>query len=674
MPTKNTPSQRKSIGLGAALLAVLLILVLTLAPAPADTQAAANVQPELLAMAAEQPDELVAVIVQKADSSAQAEARTVELGGAVTRDLHIINSFAAEMPAAAAVDLSYDANVAWISLDGPMRGASATTETMRDEFNAPFYDNNDGSAGWAGNWSEINDDNRADRGRVRINHGELLLADNDRGIQRAADLSGAATAVLSFDYRRQSFDNFSDYVRLDVSADSGATWTELGRFSGKANEWSMTAVSYGLTPYVSGNTVIRFMSSAKLGRRDSFYVDNVQIEYTINSAAPNEVNYYLDTVNIRPVWAMGYEGQGVTVAVVDSGIDNKHADFDVAMMNAHSRILADVQFGGSGTDQDKYGHGTHVAGIIGGNGTRSDGLYVGVAPGVNLLDVRVSDNHGASTTTDVIAGLQWVLENKNVYNVQVVNLSLNGAAAESYHTSPLDAAVEILWFNEIVVVVSAGNNGNDGYIYPPANDPFVITVGAADEMDTAVPDDDQLAAYSARGLTESGYAKPDLVAPGHDIIAALSSKSDWPAEHPSHIVSAPYSSDYFRLSGSSMAAAITSGAAALLLQSEPYLNPDQVKYRLMATAQPFTAPTSGSEPGAAGAGYLDVYAVITTPTIESANTGTEASQLLWTGGDPITWGSVNWGSVNWGSVNWGSVNWGSVNWGSVNWGSVSWDE
>ncbi len=669
MPTKKRTSKQKRQGVILVLLAAFAVFSLTLAPA-AGTAQPANVQSSLAALAAGQPDELVAVIVQKADGSAQAEARAVELGGAVTRDLHIINSFTAEMPAAAAVALSYDASVRWVSLDGPVSSASVTTETVRDEFNIPSYDNNDGTAVWASAWIETGENNGPGFGALRIYNDQLEIRDDRRAVERAVDLSGTVTAVLSFDYRRQSFDNFNDYVSIEISADGGETWTELGRFSGKANEWRMTAVSYDLPPYAGGNTVIRFMSSAKLGRRDSFYVDNVQIEYTINSAVPNEVNYYLDTVNIRPVWAMGYEGQGVTVAVVDSGIDNKHADFDVAMMNARSRILADAQFGGSGTDQDKYGHGTHVAGIIGGNGTRSDGLYVGVAPGVNLLDVRVSDNHGASTTTDVIAGLQWVLENKNVYNIRVVNLSLNGAAAESYHTSPLDAAVEILWFNEIVVVVSAGNNGNDGYIYPPANDPFVITVGAADEMDTAVSDDDQLAAYSTYGLTESGDAKPDLVAPGHDIIAALSSKSDWPAEHPSHIVSAPYSSDYFRLSGSSMAAAITSGAAALLLQSEPYLNPDQVKYRLMATAQPFAEP----EPGAAGAGYLDVYAAITTPTIESANTGTEASQLLWTGGDPITWGSVNWGSVNWGSVNWGSVNWGSVNWGSVNWGSVNWDD
>jgi serine protease AprX len=179
-------------------------------------------------------------------------------------------------------------------------------------------------------------------------------------------------------------------------------------------------------------------------------------------------------------------------------------------------------------------------------------------------------------------------------------------------------------------------------------------------MGTASTSDDTITPFSAFGTTESGFAKPDLVAPGMNIVSTLASRNGQLAQlHPGHIVD----DNYFRMSGTSMSSPIVAGAAALLLQDEPTLNPDQVKYRLKATARPFNSP-------GAGAGYLDIYAATRGTTTATANTGIAASRLLWTGNQPVTWGSLNWGSVNWGSVNWGSVNWGSVNWGSVNWGNV----
>ena len=162
---------------------------------------------------------------------------------------------------------------------------------------------------------------------------------------------------------------------------------------------------------------------------------------------------------------------------------------------------------------DLNGHGTHVAGIIGGDGYLSDGAYMGVAPAINLVDVKVLNDAGMGYLSDVVAGLQWVLENKATYNIRVVNLSLNSSVAESYNQSPLDAALEILWFNGVVVVVSAGNNGNNssstrGVLLPPANDPFLISVGAADDRGTTTLIDDKLANFSAYGTT-AGQVKPD---------------------------------------------------------------------------------------------------------------------------------------------------------------------
>jgi serine protease AprX len=284
---------------------------------------------------------------------------------------------------------------------------------------------------------------------------------------------------------------------------------------------------------------------------------------------------------------------------------------------------------------------------------------------VNIINVKVSNDDGSALMTDIVQGLQWVLENKDTYNIRVVNLSLNSVVAESYNTSPLDAAVEILWFNGVVVVVSAGNKGS-GAIYPPANDPFVITVGAVNDKGTGTLTDDSLASFSGYGYSENGSVKPDLVAPGKDIIARLVNQNmGLAASHPANKVG----TQYFRMSGTSMAAPMVSGAVALLLQDEPGLTPDQVKYRLMATAN---KSWNGYNASKAGAGYLDIFAAVNGATSESANTGILPSQLLSTGSEPITWGSVGWDSVGWESVGWESVGWESVGWESVGWESDYW--
>ena len=177
------------------------------------------------------------------------------------------------------------------------------------------------------------------------------------------------------------------------------------------------------------------------------------------------------------------------MAVVDSGRVNPNGDLYTS--TGVNRQVADVRFNSdyNQSTSDGYGHGTHVASIIGGDGSESGGKYIGVAPMVNIINVKVSNDDGSAMIKDVVAGLQWVLQHKDAYNIRVVNLSLNSSVAESYQTSPLDAAVEILWFNKIVVVASAGNQGS-GAIFPPANDPFIITVGATDDKGTNSLSDD----------------------------------------------------------------------------------------------------------------------------------------------------------------------------------------
>jgi serine protease AprX len=510
----NKQLHTRSLGIYGSRLGRFLMMLALMLPLLAFSPAQENApkaHAALLDMAAQQPDATVSVIVQKTASS-HAEQTAARLGGKVTKDLHIINAFVAEMPGKAVAALAKSDGIRWVSLDAPV-------------------------------------------------------------VKTGGGCSGSAC------------------------------------------------------------------------------IDTRDLK-----------NAYVKTIGADRLWnaAPYIQGQGITVAVVDSGVTVKD--------DIKDRVLTSVKYNINPVDdtKDQYGHGTHVAGIIGGNGKKSDGEYIGVAPKVNMVNVKVGDNQGMTTASDVVMGLTWVYNNKDRYNIRVVNLSLNSAVAEPYHTSPLNAAVEILWFNKIVVVVSAGNNGlgmNNGVLFPPANDPFVITVGATHDMGTAATGDDVLAPYSAFGTTIDGFSKPDLVAPGTNITSLLAKSNQMLAVgHQDHIVDG----NYFRMSGTSMAAAVASGSIALLLQDEPNLNPDQVKYRLMSTARPM--PGDGD-----GAGVLDIYAAVRGTSTETANTGVPVSQLLTTGSTPIEWGSVNWGSVNWGSVNWGSVNWGSVNWGSVNWGSVNWD-
>ena len=523
----------------------------------------------------------------------------------------------------------------------------------------------------------------------------LRIRGDGKGAWRAVDLSNATDVVLRLGYRRKNMGT-NDYLRIEVSSDGGNTWTEVGRLRGPATDHDVQSMVLDLSDYATAVTMIRLVSGPSFTRRSTVYIDYVQIEYTYTGdvaevqslpaeetepAPASSDSSIIDTTNLASTYVQAIgadqlwnvspylQGQDITVAVVDSGIA-RHPDLDDTTNN--SRILRKVFFSQSTEyiPDDYYGHGTHVAGTIAGNGAESNGTFVGVAPRANLVDIQVMDDQGMGTMSSVVNGLQWVLENKDVYNIRVVNLSLNSSVAESYHVSPLDAAVEILWFNQIVVVVSAGNNGagdDNGVLYPPANDPFVITVGAADDRGTPDVQDDVLAPFSAFGTTEAGFSKPEIVAPGTNIISLLASDdSNLALEHPDHRVDPPYDSLYFRMSGTSMASAVAAGAVALLLQDEPELTPDQVKYRLMATARPFNYGN--------GAGYLDIAAAVWGTTTQSANTGIPASQLLWTGPGSPTWDGDTWDSVNWNSVNWNSVNWDSANWNSVNWNSVNWSD
>jgi serine protease AprX len=297
-------------------------------------------------------------------------------------------------------------------------------------------------------------------------------------------------------------------------------------------------------------------------------------------------------------------GRGVGVAVVDSGIAGDIPDFQTPGWNG-SRVIASAVTNPCATDAtDEYGHGTHVAGLIAGNSLlypsrdRLYGKYMGVAPRANLISVKVSDDDGNTTVLDVINGIQFAVDNKAAYGIRVINLSLSSAAAESYKTDPLDAAVEQAWNAGIVVVAAAGNEAltSDGVTFSPANDPWALTVGALDDRGTFTRLDDILAPWSSHGLTQDGVPKPDVLAPGGGLVSALAPESDF-----AHLCSTCIvDGRYFKAGGTSMATAVVSGAAALLLEEHPTWSPARVKGALRATLV--------DVPGAGG--VIDVYAAL----------------------------------------------------------------
>src|SRR5688572_7384070 len=218
---------------------------------------------------------------------------------------------------------------------------------------------------------------------------------------------------------------------------------------------------------------------------------------------------------------LGYDGTGVGVAIIDSGVTLWHDD--LAASGGGQRVAHFVDFvRNSPRPYDDYGHGTHVAGIIAGDGFDSGGARSGIAPGVWLTVLKVLDDQGNGRITDVIKALDHVLKKKDSLNIRVVNLSVATGVYESYMADPLTLAVKKLVDAGVIVVAAAGNlgqtaSGLDAYggITSPGNAPWVLTVGASNHMGTSRRIDDRMAVFSSRGpTTEDRGAKPDLVAPG----------------------------------------------------------------------------------------------------------------------------------------------------------------
>ncbi len=415
---------------------------------------------------------------------------------------------------------------------------------------------------------------------------------------------------------------------------------------------------------------------------------------------------------VRQSWKNDATGDGVDVALIDSGVTPVLGLSDPGKIVNGPDLTPESQSTGT-RYLDTNGHGTHLAGIIAGRDPGIDPVqnkaksapFLGVAPDARIVSVKVADARGNSDVSQVIAGIDWVVQHADDpgMNIRVLNLAFGTNSTQSYRLDPLAYAVEVAWRSGIVVVTSAGNAGNaaEQRLTTPANDPFVIAVGADDLNDSASLNDDTIPGFSSYG---DGQRNPDLVAPGAHVQSL---------RVPGSYIDTQYGSTgrldnrFFRGSGTSQAAAFVSGAAAMLLQSAPTLTPDQVKLFLRSNARPLPA----ADPQAQGAGLLDMRQM-TPPTSSGRQTWTpstghgsleasrgdahlvqggvtltgekdihgqtfnaatmaalEATGSSWAGG---TWNGKSWAGSSWAGSSWAGSSWAGSSWAGSSWAGSSW--
>ena len=297
---------------------------------------------------------------------------------------------------------------------------------------------------------------------------------------------------------------------------------------------------------------------------------------------------YPKTIKADAVWRRGVTGRGVTVAVLDTGVASV-PDLAGRLVQVRNDLTGQTtpckNLSGELDCNDRYGHGTFIAGLVAGNGASSGGKWKGVAPEARILSVKAAGADGAADVSNILAAIQWVVSFKDRYNIRVLNLSLGTDSTQDWRVDPLNYAVERAWAAGMTVVVAASNKGpGAGTITKPADDPWVVTVGATDDRGTAGLGDDQLPDFSGRGPTAHGLAKPDVAAPGAHVISLRAPGSTIDTRFPWYV-----DGSYRRGSGTSMATGVVSGAVALMLQANPGFTPDRVKHAL-ARPRPGTPP------------------------------------------------------------------------------------
>jgi serine protease AprX len=399
--------------------------------------------------------------------------------------------------------------------------------------------------------------------------------------------------------------------------------------------------------------------------------------------------------HLLDMWQRGYIGTGIDVALIDSGVAPV-SGLDRQVING-----PDLSFESQApnlTNIDTYGHGTHLAGLIAGRdpGLKSgrededvDKFFEGAAPGARVVSLKVAASDGATDVSQVIAAIDWVVQHQHSdgLNIRVLNLSFGTDGTQDYVLDPLAYAVEVAWLKGIVVVVAAGNNGLDTpTLTDPAVDPYVIAVGADDTRGTDDPKDDLTPSWQSRG---NDVRHPDLVAPGKSIVSLRNPSSF--VDEGNNGARLGLTPRFFKGSGSSQAAAIVSGAVALVLQQHPDLTPDQVKALLKETAS--ALPKADSL--ATGSGLINLHAARDAKSTVWANAaqtwpkanGSGSLQLargsvqieeegvVLTGEQDIfggTWDGQAWAANSWNGTTWVGGSWDGRTWSGEDWSGQSW--
>jgi serine protease AprX len=411
-------------------------------------------------------------------------------------------------------------------------------------------------------------------------------------------------------------------------------------------------------------------------------------------------------------WKAGYTGHGVDIAVIDSGI-SPVAGLDGRHKVVHGPDLSLESQAPNLTRLDTYGHGTFMAGLIAGHG---DG-YRGMAPGARIISLKVASADGGTDVSQVIAAIDWVVQHARDpgLNIRVLNLSYGTNSRQSYLVDPLAHAAEQAWKKGIVVVAAAGNtgyqraNGASG-LADPAYDPYLLAVGASDSMGTIDPKDDQVGGYSAGTHGCPACRRPDVVAPGSHLQGLRVPNSFLDAHHPE----ARLGDRYFRGTGTSQAAAMVSGAVALVLQRYPNLSPDLVKRYLEHHAVKLRGAGAQAQgagliqlgpmlkrnppnhavqrhPSTTGLGSLELArgqdhltrdGVVLTgerdifgkPWNAAAMAAAQAAGSSWSGGmwNGSSWSGSSWSGSSWSGSSWSGTSWSGSSWSGSSWSGSSW--